>query len=31
MEQETLQRQGRKVRYQVHSRNKEVVLLAVPV
>ena len=31
MEQDATQKYGRPVRYQVHARNKEVVLLAVPL
>jgi methyl-accepting chemotaxis protein len=31
MEQDAAQKYGRPVRYQVHARNKEVVLLAVPL
>jgi hypothetical protein len=31
MEQDSAQKYGRPVRYQVHARNKEVVLLAVPL
>jgi hypothetical protein len=31
MEQDAAQKYGRPVRYQVQSRNREVVLLAVPL